>query len=120
MARLIKPEDEEVCLRYILKCSTRRGRNIFKLFDTSEKDNLVASRRRWLERQEEEVAVQERRPDEWQNIEYQGVVAGAPPVLRCSKWRSKRKMKLVKRYLKSFGTKKKSYVLPAVPGGMRS
>ena len=39
----------------------------------------MASRRRWLERQEEEVAVQERRPDEWQNFEYQGVVAKAPP-----------------------------------------
>ena len=69
--------------RYILKYSTRGGSNIFKLFDTSEKkDNLVASRRRWLERQGEEVAVQERWPNEWQNIEYQGVVAKAPPCLK--------------------------------------
>ena len=35
--RLIEPEDEEVCLRYILKFSTRGGSNIFQLFDTSEK-----------------------------------------------------------------------------------
>ena len=50
VARLIEPEDEEVCPRYILKYSTRRGSNIFKLFVTGEKkDHLVASRRRWLE-----------------------------------------------------------------------
>ena len=46
MARLIGPEDEEVCLRYVLKYATRGGSNIFKFFDTSEKkDHLVASRR---------------------------------------------------------------------------
>ena len=44
LARLIGPEDEGVCLRYILKYSTRGGSNIFKFFDTSEKkDHLVAS-----------------------------------------------------------------------------
>ena len=49
LARLIEPEDEGVCLRYILKYWTRGGSNIFKLFDTSEKnDHLVANRRRWL------------------------------------------------------------------------
>ena len=37
---------------YILKHSTRRGSNIFQLFDTLEKPNhFVASRRRWLENQ---------------------------------------------------------------------
>ena len=30
------------------------------------------------------------------------------------------RMKFVKRYLKSFGNKKRRYVLPAGPGGMRS
>ena len=32
LARLIEPEDEGVCLRYILKYWTRGGSNIFKLF----------------------------------------------------------------------------------------
>ena len=54
LERLIEPEDEEVCLRYILKYSTRRGSNVFQLFDTKEKkDHFVASRRRWLEHQRE-------------------------------------------------------------------
>ena len=39
LARLIVPEDEGVCLRYILKYSTRGGSNIFQIFDTSEKKN---------------------------------------------------------------------------------
>ena len=33
----MEPEEVEVCLRYILKYSTRRGSNIFQLFDTKEK-----------------------------------------------------------------------------------
>ena len=37
LERVIEPEDEEVCLRYILKYSTRGGSNIFKLLDTEEK-----------------------------------------------------------------------------------
>ena len=53
LQRLMEPEDEEVCPRYILKYSTRGGSNIFEPFDTREKKNhFVASRRRWLERQE--------------------------------------------------------------------
>ena len=32
LERLIESEDEEVCLRYILKYSTRGGSNIFQLF----------------------------------------------------------------------------------------
>ena len=49
---LLKPENLEVSLRYVLKYLTRRGTNIFQLFDTSEKPNhFVASRRRWLESQ---------------------------------------------------------------------
>ena len=39
-------------------------------------------------------------------------------VLLCSKWLSKRAMKLVKRFLKSFGKKKKSCEKPAGQGGM--
>ena len=50
---LLMPENLEISVRYILKHSTRRGSNIFQLFDTSEKpNNFVASRRRWLESQE--------------------------------------------------------------------
>ena len=46
---LLKPEILEVSPKYILKHSTRRGSNSFRLFDTSEKPNhFVACRRRWL------------------------------------------------------------------------
>ena len=56
----LEPEDGEVCLRYILKYSTRGGSNIFQLSDTKEKmDHFVANRRRWLERQGEKVDLQE-------------------------------------------------------------
>ena len=37
LERLIEPEEEKVCLRSILKYSTRRGSDIFQFFDTSEK-----------------------------------------------------------------------------------
>ena len=37
LERLIEPEDEEVCLRCILKYSTRGGSNIIQLFGTEEK-----------------------------------------------------------------------------------
>ena len=73
LERLIEPEDEEVCLRYILKYSTKGASSIFQLFDTSEKrDHLVANRRRWLEHQGGRVAMQERWQNEWQDIKYQG------------------------------------------------
>ena len=80
LARLIEPEDEGVCPRYILKYSTRGGSNIFKLLETSEKkDHLVADGRRWLEHPRGRAATQERWPNEWHDIEYQGAVAKAPP-----------------------------------------
>ena len=48
--RLIEPEEVEVCLRYTLKYSTRRGSSIFLFFDTEEKkEHFVASRRCWFE-----------------------------------------------------------------------
>ena len=48
--RLLRLENLEVSLRYVLKHATGRGSNIFQLFDTSEMPNhFVASRRRWLE-----------------------------------------------------------------------
>ena len=73
LERLIEPEEEKFCLRYILKYSTRRGSSIFQFFNTSEKmDHLV-------EHQRERVAVQERWPHEWHDIEYQRAVAKAPP-----------------------------------------
>ena len=78
MERLIDPQDEEVSLRYILKHSTRGGSNIFQLFFTEEKkDHFVASKRRWLEHQEEKVAVQESWQNEWHDIKDQGIVAKA-------------------------------------------
>ena len=50
--RLLRPENLEVSLKSVLKHATRRGSNIFQLFDTPEKPNhFVASRRRWLESQ---------------------------------------------------------------------
>ena len=65
---LLKLENLEASLRYVLKKSTRTGRNMFQLFDTSEKPNhFVASRRRWLESQGQESG-----QNEWHDIEYQG------------------------------------------------
>ena len=70
LERFLEPEEENVCLRYILKYSTRRGSNIFQFFHTCEKkDHLVANRRRWLEHQKERVAMQVRWPNEWHDIE---------------------------------------------------
>ena len=78
--RLLRPENLEVSLRYVLKHATSRGRNIFQLFDTSEKPNrFVASRRRWLENQGRDGARQENGQNEWYDLEYQGARAKAPP-----------------------------------------
>ena len=58
--RLIVPEERSLSKVHFLKYSTRGGINIFQLCDTEEKtDHFVASKRRWLERQEEKVAVQD-------------------------------------------------------------
>ena len=53
--------------------------NIFQLLDTEEKKDHFVSKRRWLERQEEMVAVQENWQNEWHDIKYQGLMAEAPP-----------------------------------------
>ena len=43
---LLRPENLEVSLRYVLKHASYESSNIFQLFDTSEKPNhFVASRR---------------------------------------------------------------------------
>ena len=64
--RLLRPENFEVSLRYVLKHATGRGSNIFQLFDTSEKPNhFVASRRRCLESQGRNGARQENGRNEW-------------------------------------------------------
>ena len=58
--RLLRSENLEVSLKYVLEHATSRGSNIFQLFDTSEKPNhFVASRRRWLESQRRDGARQE-------------------------------------------------------------
>ena len=78
--RLLRPENLEVSLRYVLKHATRRGSNIFQLFDTSEKPNhFVASSRLWLESQGRDGARQENGQNEWHDLEYQGARAKAPP-----------------------------------------
>ena len=78
--KLLRPENLEVSLRYVLKHATRRGSNIFQLFDTSEKPNhFVASTRRWLESQGRDGARQENGQNEWYDLEYQGAKSKAPP-----------------------------------------
>ena len=77
---LLRPENLEVSPRYILKHFTRRGTDIFQLFDRSEKPNhFVTSRRRWLESQGRDGARQENGQNEWYDLEYQGAKAKAPP-----------------------------------------
>ena len=74
--RLLRLENLEDSMRYVLRHATRRGSNIFQLFDTSEKPNhFVASRRRWLESQGRDGARQENVQKEWYNLEYQGASA---------------------------------------------
>ena len=69
---LLRTENLEVSLRYVLKHATYRGSNIFQLFDTSEKPNhFVASRRRWLESQGSDDARQENGRNEWYDLGYQ-------------------------------------------------
>ena len=69
--RLLRPENLEVSLRYVLKHATYRGSNIFQLFDTSERPNhFVASRRRWLESQGSDDARQENGRNEWCDLGY--------------------------------------------------
>ena len=78
--RLLRPENLDVSLRYVLKHATRRDSNIFQLFDTSERPNhFVASRRRWLESQGGNGARQESGQNEWYDLEYQGARVKAPP-----------------------------------------
>ena len=45
---LIEPEEEKVCLRYILKYSTRRGCSIFQFFSTSEKKGPYCCKQKTL------------------------------------------------------------------------
>ena len=77
---LLRPENLWVSQSYVLKHATRRGSNIFQLFDTSEKPNhFVASRRRWFESQGRDGARQENGQNEWRYLEYQRAGAKAPP-----------------------------------------
>ena len=78
--RLLRPENLEVSLRYVLKHAARKGSNLFQLFDTSEKPNhFAASRRRWLESQGRDGARQENGQNEFYDLGYQGARAKAPP-----------------------------------------
>ena len=66
---LLRPENFEVSLRYVLKHANYGSSNIFQLFDTTEKPNhLVASRRRRLESQERDDARQESWRNEWYDL----------------------------------------------------
>ena len=66
VGRLLRPENFEVSLRYVLKHATGRGSNIFQIFDTSERPNhFVANRRRWLGSQGRNGARQENGQNEW-------------------------------------------------------
>ena len=57
----------------------RRGSRIFEIFSTKEKtDHLVASRNRWLEKEGNVVALQERWQSEWQGVNCEGTMAKAP------------------------------------------
>ena len=77
---LLRPENLEVSLRYVLKHANYGCSNVFQLFDTTEKPNhLVASRRRWLESQGRDDARQDSERNEWYDLGYQGAKAKAPP-----------------------------------------
>ena len=70
---LLRPENLEVSLRYVLKHATYGGSKSFQHFDTAEIPNhLVASRRRWLESQGINDARQENGRNEWYDLGYKG------------------------------------------------
>ena len=80
MKLLMDPEEQEVCLRYILAHAKRRGSRIFDIFSTQEEtSHLVASRNRLLEHEGKRVALQERWQSEWQGVNFEGTVPKAPP-----------------------------------------
>ena len=67
LERLIEPEDDAVCLRYVMKYSTRRGSNIFLFFDTSREKGPPCCNQKdvgWSTK-ETRVVMQERWPNEW-------------------------------------------------------
>ena len=45
---MLRPENLEVSLRYVLQHATRRGRNIFPLFDTSEKPKPLCGKHKTM------------------------------------------------------------------------
>ena len=68
-------------LRYILTHARRSGSRNFEIFSTKKRKNgdSVASRNRWLEYQGKRVAQQERWLCDWQDVNYEGTMAKAPP-----------------------------------------
>ena len=73
---MLRPENLEVSLRYVLKHSTRRGSSSIH---QRSRTTFVASRIRWLESQGKNGALQESGQNEWHDIEYQGAMTEAPP-----------------------------------------
>ena len=77
---LMGQEDAKVCLKYILAHARRRGSRIFEIFSTKQKiDHSVASRNRLLEYQGKRVSQQERSQSDWQDVNWEGPMAEAPP-----------------------------------------
>ena len=76
---LLRPENREVSLKYVLKHANYGSSCVFQLFGTAEKPNhLVVRRRRWLESQVRDDARQESGSNKWYNFGYQGAKANAP------------------------------------------
>ena len=67
---LLRPENHEVFLRYVLKHATIKSES---------PNHFVARRKRWSENQGRDGARQENGQNEWHDIEYQGAGAKAPP-----------------------------------------
>ena len=77
---LLRSENLEISRKCVWKHATYGDSNIFQLFDIAEKSNqLVASRRRWLESQGSNDARQENGRNEWCHLGYQRAKAKVPP-----------------------------------------
>ena len=84
LARFVEPEDEGVCLRYILTYSTRGGSHFFQSFLIHARKRINSWRIEGVgwSTQEEGASTHWRWPNEWRDLQYQGAVAKASAVPR--------------------------------------
>ena len=106
---LLWPENLEVNLRYVLKHATRRGGNIFQLFDTSEKLEPLRGKQKTMvgKSQGRDGARQENGQNEWQGtspaVPRQNLANARASAKLVVSWRRRRPLGLDGRQAKAKG-----------------